>query len=86
MYVTIDGVWIGEWIYWLLTPLGTTGIYSAIADHHTLQITTAPAKPFSSLLCLIGYSLAATTNSGDSLASRTQLLFSQPPVQNPNDN
>jgi hypothetical protein len=27
-------------------------IYSAIANLHTLQITTAPAKSFASLLCL----------------------------------
>jgi hypothetical protein len=33
------------------TPIGTTSNYKAIADFHTLQITTAPAKPFSSLLC-----------------------------------
>jgi hypothetical protein len=30
----------------LYTPLGNTSNYSAIADLHTLQITTAPAKPF----------------------------------------
>jgi hypothetical protein len=34
----------------LYTPLGTTSNYSAIANLHTLQITTAPPKPFSSLL------------------------------------
>jgi hypothetical protein len=45
--VTIDGVWSGHSIYW---PLGTTSNYSAIANVHTLQNTTAPAKPFSSLL------------------------------------
>jgi hypothetical protein len=49
--VTIDGVWIGEWIY-LYTALGTTNNYSAIVNLHTLQITTAHAKTFSSLLCL----------------------------------
>jgi hypothetical protein len=36
----------------LYTPLGTTGNYSAIAKLHILQVTTAPAKPFSSLMCL----------------------------------
>jgi hypothetical protein len=41
--VTIDGVWIGEWISW---PLGTTSNYSAIANLHNSQITTAPAKLF----------------------------------------
>jgi hypothetical protein len=34
------------------TPLGTTSNYSAIANLHTLQITTAPAKAFAMLLCL----------------------------------
>jgi hypothetical protein len=32
-------------------PLGTTNNYKAITNLHILQITTAPAKPFSSLLC-----------------------------------
>jgi hypothetical protein len=34
------------------TSLGTTNNYSDIANLHTLQITTAPTKPFSSLLWL----------------------------------
>jgi hypothetical protein len=34
------------------TPHGTTSNYSAIANLHTFQIITAPAKPFSSLLYL----------------------------------
>jgi hypothetical protein len=34
------------------TRLGATSNYSAIADLHTLQITTASAKSFSILLCL----------------------------------
>jgi hypothetical protein len=34
--VTIDGVWTGEWIDRLYTPLGTTSDYRAIADQHTL--------------------------------------------------
>jgi hypothetical protein len=36
--VTVDGVWIGKLD--LLTPLVTTSNYSAIADLHTLQITS----------------------------------------------
>jgi hypothetical protein len=32
------------------TPLGTTSNYSVIDDLQALQITTAPAKSFSSLL------------------------------------
>jgi hypothetical protein len=34
----------------LYTQLGTTSNHSAITNLHTLQITTAPTKPFSSLL------------------------------------
>jgi hypothetical protein len=36
----------------LYTPLGTTCNYRAIANLHTLQNTTVPSKPSSSLLCL----------------------------------
>jgi hypothetical protein len=36
----------------LYTPLRTASNYSAIANRHTLQITTAPTKPFASLLWL----------------------------------
>jgi hypothetical protein len=51
--VTIDGVCIGGWIInQLHTPLGTTSTNNSIAKLHTLQITTAPTKSFSSLLCL----------------------------------
>jgi hypothetical protein len=44
--VTIDGVWIGEWIYWPLTPnrLRTTSNYTA--NLHNSQITAAPAILF----------------------------------------
>jgi hypothetical protein len=38
--VTIDRVWIGDWIYPQLHFV-TTSYYSAIADSHTLQLTTA---------------------------------------------
>jgi hypothetical protein len=43
---------MNKFIDHLNTPLGTTSNYSAIANHHTLQNTTTPAKPFSSLLYL----------------------------------
>jgi hypothetical protein len=33
------------------TQLGTTSNYSATDNLHNSHITTAPAKPFSSLLC-----------------------------------
>jgi hypothetical protein len=35
----------------LFTPLGTTRKYNAIRNLNTLQIITAPAKSFPSLLC-----------------------------------
>jgi hypothetical protein len=46
--VTIDGVWIGYWIYW---PLATTSTTSAIANLHNLQHTTVP--PRSSAACCV---------------------------------
>jgi hypothetical protein len=39
--------WIGEWIYW---PLGTTSNYSATANLHSSQITTAPSRLFQSTM------------------------------------
>jgi hypothetical protein len=52
--VPIDGAWIGKWIYWTLIyiALGTTSNYSATANLHILQITTASAEHISSLQCL----------------------------------
>jgi hypothetical protein len=43
---------VNAFIDHLYTPLATTSNYSAITNLHTLQITTAPTKPFSSLMCL----------------------------------
>jgi hypothetical protein len=81
--VTIDGVCTSEWIYWRLhTPLGTTSNYSAIANFHALQITTAPSKPFPACCVLTSLSLATASNSEGSSASRAQVLLSQPPVHN----
>jgi hypothetical protein len=56
----------------LYTLLGTTSNYSAIANLHDWQFTTAPAKPIPGN----GF------NSGDSLASRPQVLPSPTLVQN----
>jgi hypothetical protein len=44
MYVTIDGVWIGEWIYWPLIQTNQNYKHNAIANLHTLQIARAHAK------------------------------------------
>jgi hypothetical protein len=70
-----------EFIDTLYTPLGTTGSYRAIANLHTLQFTTAPAKPFPACCVLTSRSLATASNRGHSSASRVQFLLSQPPVQ-----
>jgi hypothetical protein len=70
------------WILDLLTRLGTTSNYSAIADLHTLQFTTIPAKPFPARCVFNSRSLAMASNSGDSSASRAQVLLWQPPMQN----
>jgi hypothetical protein len=43
---------VNGFIAHLYTPLGTTRNYNAISNLQNLQITTAPVKPFSSLLCL----------------------------------
>jgi hypothetical protein len=71
-----------NWILHLLTPLGTTGKYSAIADFHTLKITTAPDKPFPACCVFTSRSPITASNSGDSSASRTQVLPSPTFVQN----
>jgi hypothetical protein len=48
-----------------------------------LLITIAPAKTFSSLLCVFtSHSMITAYNSGDSSASRSQVLYSQSPLQN----
>jgi hypothetical protein len=42
VWVTIDGVWISDWIYW---PLTDCNYKNTITNHHTLKITTAHANP-----------------------------------------
>jgi hypothetical protein len=71
-----------DWILDLLTQLGTAINYNAIADLHTLQFTTAPAKSFPAFCFFKSRSLATATNGGDPSASRAQVLLSQPPMQN----
>jgi hypothetical protein len=61
-----------EWIYWpLFIPqrLGTTSNYSATANLHNSQITTAPAKTFPACCVFTGRFLTPASNSGDSSAS-----------------
>jgi hypothetical protein len=81
--VTMDGVWI-EWldVLRLYTLLETKSNYSAIANHHNSQFTTAPAKPFPACCVFTSRSLATASNSVDSSASRAQVLPSPTLVQN----
>jgi hypothetical protein len=54
----------------LYTQLISTTNYSATADLHNSQITTAPVKPFTTCCVFTSRSLVITTcNSGDSSAS-----------------
>jgi hypothetical protein len=57
--------------------------YSASADFHTLQITTAHAKGCQSAAVSTGRSLKIASNSGDS--STDQVFSSQTPLQLPTD-
>jgi hypothetical protein len=58
-WVAIDGVWIGNWIYWTLT---TTSNCSVVTNSHTLQLTTACTKVFSA--CCVFTSLLVVASSG----------------------
>jgi hypothetical protein len=71
--VTIDGVWIGEWIFWSL-------IYTTWND--TLQITDMQRLVSSAITVSTSRFLATASTEGDCSASRTQVLLSQPPVKN----
>jgi hypothetical protein len=66
----------------LYTPLRTTSNYSAIANLHTLQFTTAPVKSFKACCVFISRSVATDSNGWNSSASHAQVLSSQPPMQN----
>jgi hypothetical protein len=79
--VTVDGVWIGEWIDYLYTRLGTTSCYSGTASLHSIHITTVSAKYFPACCVFTSRPLATASNSGDSSVSRAQVLYSRTPVQ-----
>jgi hypothetical protein len=68
--VTVDGVRIGEWIYWpLIQTTRTAGNYSTTANDHNSQITTAPVKHFPACCDCTSRSPITAYNSGDSSAS-----------------
>jgi hypothetical protein len=73
---------VNRFIDHLYTRFGTTNNYSAKADIHNPQITTAPAKPFPAYCVFTSRSLEFASNSGDSSALRAQVLSSQTPIQN----
>jgi hypothetical protein len=81
--VTIDGVYISDigFIDRLYTPLATTRNYSATANIHTLQFTTAHAMAFPAYVFNSRF-LVTASNSGDSSASRAEVLPSPSLVQN----
>jgi hypothetical protein len=66
----------------LYTRLGRTSNYNVIASFHNSQVTTEPSKIFPASDVLTSRSLAADFNSEKFLASRSQVLSSQPPVEN----
>jgi hypothetical protein len=79
MGVSIDGVWIGEWIYEHESEL------QAITAPPLISIIDkSPQHPLSFFQPSVFASrfLATASNSGYSSASRVQVLSSQPPVQN----
>jgi hypothetical protein len=70
------------WILDLLTPFRTTSDYSATADLHNSQITTASAKLFLARYVLTSHSLATASNIGDSSAFPAHVFPSPTPIQN----
>jgi hypothetical protein len=68
---TIDGVWIGDSIYWLLTPSRISTLYKSLR-----------AKSSSACSVFTRRFFVTDFNIGDSSASRAQVLCSQTPVQN----
>jgi hypothetical protein len=58
----------------LYTRLGTTSHYSATANSHNSQTTTASAKPFTACCVFNSSSLAMASNSGESSASRVHVV------------
>jgi hypothetical protein len=73
-----------EFIDHLYTKLETTSNYSATANLHTLQITTAHAKSFPACCVFTSRSLVTASNSGDSSASalKCSLNGGSPPTDN----
>jgi hypothetical protein len=65
----------------LYTSLGTTSNYSTTTNLQNSQITTVPSKPFPVCYVFTSRSHRTASNSGDSSASRAQVLSLQPSMQ-----
>jgi hypothetical protein len=74
MFQGCDYRWDMDWILDLLTQLGTTTNYSAIADLHTLHIIAANTKSFPARSVFNSRFLVTDGKSGDSSDSRAQVL------------
>jgi hypothetical protein len=61
VWVTIDGVWVGNWMYWIFTDV-TTSNYSTIANSHILQFTTARTTSSHSPVFSLGCRLETASN------------------------
>jgi hypothetical protein len=87
MGVTIDGVWIGEQIYWPLTGRNYNK-YNTIADFHTLHIQAANTKHFLAFSVFTRlfrvtasnncYSSASVIKSGTELTANYRLNLAAP--------
>jgi hypothetical protein len=66
----------------LYTWVGNISNYSATANLHNSQTTTAHPKPFAACCVFTSRSLSTASNSWDSSASCAQFLSSYTPVQN----
>jgi hypothetical protein len=82
--VTIDGVWIGEWIYWPLIPLDSElqTITAPLLISTIHKSTQHSLSLFSACCVFTRHSLATATNSAYSSASRAHVVPSPTPVQN----
>jgi hypothetical protein len=81
VWVIIDTVWIGNWIYWTLTTCNYKDY--ALTVLHTSQITIGHTKSSQPVTVFTSHCLVATSNSGHSSSSglpncpRSQLPASQ---------
>jgi hypothetical protein len=73
---------VNGFIDYLCTRIVTTSNYSATANLHNSRITTAPIKVFPGYCVFTSRCLVTAASSGDSSASLTQILLSQPSVRN----